>query len=124
MLSLSHAQRIFLARGICDMRKGAHSLAALVREELDKDPLSGDAFVFVSRRRNTVKILMWDVSGYWLAWKRLEQGQFAVRNKLSEKGTRGSHLLSVAEMMNIIEGIDVHHATYHQHYSGKNNTTP
>ena len=97
------------------MRKGANSLAALVREELDQDPLGGDAFVFVSKRRNTLKILMWDVSGFWLAWKRLEQGQFAVQNKLSDKGTLGSHVLSVAEMMNIIEGINVHHATYHQH---------
>lgn len=119
MLSLSHAQRIYLARGVCDMRKGANSLAALVREELDQDPLSGDAFVFVSKRRNTLKILMWDVSGFWLAWKRLEQGQCAVHNKLFDKGTHGSHVLSVAEMMSVIEGINIHHATYHQHYSLK-----
>jgi transposase len=47
------------------MLKGSNSLAALVRDQLDQDPLSGDAFVFISQQRSTVKILTWDVSG-WL----------------------------------------------------------
>ncbi len=118
MLSLSHCQRIFLARGPADMRKGANGLSALVRELLDKDPLSGDAFVFVSRFRNLVKILLWDVSGFWLASKRLERGTFAVRGRLGKPQARGSHPLSVAELMSILEGIDVRQAAYHQHYQG------
>lgn len=117
MLSLSHHQRIFLARSITDMRKGAVSLAAVVRDLLDKDPLSGDAFVFVGRRLNMVKVLVWDVSGFWLASKKLERGTFAVRNRMAAKGSAGSHMLSQAEMLNILEGIDVHKATYHQHYT-------
>lgn len=116
MLSLSHCQRIFLARGPADMRKGANGLSALVRELLDKDPLSGDAFVFVSRLRNLVKILLWDVSGFWLASKRLERGTFAVRGRLGAPCARGSHPLSVAELMNLLEGIEVRQAAYHQHY--------
>ena len=117
MLSLSHCQRIYLARAIVDMRKGPVTLAALVREQLSQDPLSGDAFVFVGRRRNMLKVLLWDVSGFWLASKRLEQGTFAVRGKLATKGSSGAHALSVAEWMNLLEGIDVRHAAYHQHYS-------
>lgn len=116
MLSLSHCQRIFLARCPTDMRKGANGLSALVIERMDKDPLSGDAFVFVNRRRNMVKILLWDVSGYWVAAKRLERGTFAVRGRLGPRNARGSHALSVAEVMNVLEGIDVRQATYHQHY--------
>lgn len=117
MLSLSHCQRIFLARAPTDMRKGIDGLSALVRERLDKDPLSGDAFVFVSRRRSMLKILLWDVSGFWLATKKLERGTFAVRGRLGDIAATGSHALSVAELMNIIEGIDVRHASYHQHYA-------
>jgi transposase len=82
MLSLSHQQRIFLARAPVDMRKGCDGLAALVSERLGKDALSGDVFLFVSRRRNMVKVLMWDVSGFWLATKRLERGVFGVRGLL------------------------------------------
>ncbi|MCK6486971.1 MAG: IS66 family insertion sequence element accessory protein TnpB [Planctomycetes bacterium] len=117
MLSLSHCQRIFLARAPADMRKGANGLAALVRDQLDRDPLSGDAFVFISRHRSSVKILAWDVSGYWLASKRLERGTFAVAGRLGSRDARGSHALSVAEIMAILEGIEVRAASYHQHYT-------
>ena len=48
MLSLSHVQRIFLARAPTDMRKQATGLSALVADTLGKDPLSGDAFVFLN----------------------------------------------------------------------------
>ena len=117
MLSLSHCQRIFMARAPADMRKGFDGLASLVRERLGKDPLSGDAFVFVGRRRTMLKILLWDVSGYWLATKRLERGTFAVRDRLSSDcAASGSHALSVAQMMNLLEGIEIRHAMYHQHY--------
>jgi transposase len=98
------------------MRKGADSLAAMVRERLEKDPLSGDAFVFVGRRHNQLKVLLWDVSGFWLATKKLQRGTYAVRGRLGDREARGGHALSVAEWMNILEGIDVRHAAYHQHY--------
>lgn len=115
MLSLSHCQRIFLARAATDMRKGFDGLAEMVRAALGKDPLSGDVFMFVSRRRNYVKILMWDVSGFWLASKRLERGTFGVGGRQGRRDARGAHQLSVAEAMSLLEGIDVHHAVYHQH---------
>lgn len=117
MLSLSHCQRIYLARAPADMRKGFDGLSALVRERLEKDPLSGDAFVFVGRRRTMLKILLWDVSGFWLATKRLERGTFAVRGRVvADREARGSFLLSVAEMMSVLEGIDIRQAVYKQHY--------
>lgn len=115
MISLSHVQRIYFARSPADMRKQAYGLATLVESLLDKDPMSGDVFVFVNRAANLVKILMWDVSGYWVASKRLEQGQYAVRGRLGMVGSRGCHALSVGEVMNILEGTDVRSARYHQH---------
>jgi transposase len=117
MLSLSHCQRIFLSRSPVDMRKGRNGLAALVEQHLGQDPLSGDAFVFIGCGAQMVKVLMWDVSGYWLAQKRLESGRFAVRGRVGARGTPGAQMLSVAELMAILEGIDVRQAAYHQHYS-------
>jgi transposase len=116
MLSLSHCQRLFLSRAPADMRKGRNGLAAMVREQMDKDPLSGDAFIFVNRDRTMVKILCWDVSGYWLAGKVLERGRFAVAGRLGSREARGGHALSVAEVMAILEGIEIRNASYHQHY--------
>ena len=116
MISLSHIQRLFFARTPADMRKQAHGLASLVESHLDKDPMSGDVFVFVNQRATMIKILMWDVSGYWVACKRLEEGRFSVRGRLGAKGVKGCHAVSVAEVMNILEGIDVRQARYINHY--------
>ena len=71
-----------------------------------------------------VKILMWDVSGYWVACKRLEYGRFAVRGKLAAPGATGCLAISVAEVMNILEGIDVRHARYINHYDAAPSSQP
>ena len=55
--------RIYLAAGPTDMRKGFDTLAALVRDFLGHDPLSGHLFLFVSRRRDRLKMLYWDGDG-------------------------------------------------------------
>ena len=71
MLSLPPSVKIFIARGVTDLRKSFDTLAALVCEVIDEDPQSGHLFVFLNRRRNRVKILWWDRSGYFLLAKRL-----------------------------------------------------
>lgn len=76
MLALSHTCRYFLYRAPCDMRFGIYSLAGLVRNELGRDPLSGDIFVFIGKRGNQVRLLQWDRDGFALYIKRLEQGTF------------------------------------------------
>jgi transposase len=60
-----------------DLRKGFDGLSAMVREELGRDPLSGDLFLFVSRNRIRAKVLHWDGTGLCLYAKRLEKGRFA-----------------------------------------------
>ncbi len=76
MLSLPPSVRIFVAVQPVDLRKGFDGLAAAAREVLRQDPLSGHLFVFINRRRNRAKILVWDRTGFWLLYKRLERGRF------------------------------------------------
>lgn len=76
MLSITRFHRCYLYRGITDMRKGVDSLCGLVRNELGKDPLSGELFIFFCRQRRRVKILLWDEDGFALYHKRLERGTF------------------------------------------------
>jgi len=76
MLALSHTSRYYLYRAPCDMRFGMYSLSGLVRNELGRDPLSGDVFVFMGKRRNQVRYLQWDRDGFALYIKKLEQGTF------------------------------------------------
>ncbi|MCP4572604.1 MAG: IS66 family insertion sequence element accessory protein TnpB [bacterium] len=66
------AGRIYLCTVPTDMRKGFDTLAVLVREFLGQDPLSGHLFLFISRRRDRLKILYWDADGFAMWYKRLE----------------------------------------------------
>lgn len=77
MLTISPAVRIYLATGATDMRRSIDGLSALVRERFALDPLSGHLFLFRNRRGDRLKILAWDRSGFWVLYKRLEQGTFA-----------------------------------------------
>ena len=106
-----------MARQPTDMRKSFDTLASLVREDLQADPLAGDIFVFVSKNRQRVEVLVWDVSGFWLCAKRLESGRFAVpQTSMTGSSARQRVELSTAEVSALLEGIHVHHATYHKHY--------
>ena len=76
MLNLSELVRIYVCLAPMDMRKGFDSLAAVVREGLGYDPLSGHLFVFRSRRGDRVKLLWWERDGLTLYYRRLEKGTF------------------------------------------------
>ena len=78
MLSISPSVPIYLYTQSTDMRKGFDGLSGIVRSEFKADPLDGSMFVFVNRRRNRLKILHWDGSGFWLYYKLLEAGTFEV----------------------------------------------
>jgi len=59
------------------MRKGFDGLYGMVANHLERDPLSGDMFLFVARNRKRAKVLLWDGTGLCLYAKRLEKGKFA-----------------------------------------------
>lgn len=67
---------VYLARGSTDLRKSIDGLAVLVQEEFKLDPFSSNLFVFCNKQRDKLKILRWDVSGFWLYYRRLERGKF------------------------------------------------
>lgn len=100
MLSLPSAVRVFVARGATDMRRSFDRLAAEVETQLRQDPFSGHVFCFINRRRDRVKLLVWERGGFWLHYKRLEEGTFAATER-AEMSARDLYLL--------LEGIEVVH---------------
>jgi hypothetical protein len=67
MLQLTPQMRILVAVEAVDFRKGIDSLAELCRAKLNADPFSGCLFVFRSRRATSIKVLVYDGQGFWLA---------------------------------------------------------
>jgi transposase len=76
MIQITPQMRILVALEAVDGRKGIDSLAQLCREKLAADPFSGCLFVFRSRSGTSLKILVYDGQGFWLAQKRLSKGRF------------------------------------------------
>lgn len=78
MLRLPAEVRIFFANEPCDMRRQMDGLAALVRTGMQRDPESGDLFIFRNRRGDMLKALFADRHGFCMLVKRLSKGSFRV----------------------------------------------
>jgi transposase len=76
MLQLVPHMRILVAREALDLRCGIDGTAAVCRQALLEDPMSGAVFVFRNRAATMIRILVYDGQGYWLMTKRLSQGRF------------------------------------------------
>lgn len=117
MLSFG-SRRVFLATQPCDMRWGALRLSSWVESQPGIQPFTGDCFVFLGRDNRRVKILVWDVTGYWLCSKRLEGGRFMRPVTSVGQHGRPTVSLSPAELGMLLEGISVHRAVYSRHRTG------
>lgn len=115
VLSLSAQVRVYLACEVTDMRKQFDGLCATVQHRFHRDPFTGDVFVFFNRRRNHVKLLIWDGNGFWLVAKRLEGGAFATWQPPTDDATHVE--VDRAQLMMLLEGIDVKNAKFRRHFA-------
>lgn len=113
MLSLPGSIRIFLASEPVDFRKAHDGLVAVVRDHIGGDPFDGSVFVFTNRRRDRIKLLLWDRNGFWLLYKRLERGTFRT---IGRRGKRRVEL-SRAELSMLLEGIDLERGKIRRHFA-------
>jgi transposase len=105
MLTLPPSVRIYAAVEPVDARKSFDGLAAVVRDSLGGDPMTGHMFFFLNRRGDMAQILFWDRTGFVVMRKRLEAGTFRmVRNA---DGNKRSMEIDAAELGLMLEGIDL-----------------
>ena len=111
MLSFPPTVQVYIAQEPVDMRKSYDGLSGCVEQILHADPLSGHMFVFFNRRRNQVKILVWDRTGYCIYCKRLELGRFTLPS--------GETVTDFARLLLVLEGIDLSEARQRKRFSLK-----
>jgi hypothetical protein len=114
MLSLGAQHRYFLYAGAADMRKGFDGLSGLVSSAMGADPVSGDVFMFVNRRRDRMKLLVWDRSGFVLWYKRLESGTFELPK--ADEGVK-SVGISWQKLVLILEGVKLDSVVQRRRFS-------
>lgn len=105
MLTLPPSVRIFVAAEAVDLRRGVDGLAAATRSVIREDPLNGHLFVFLNRRRNRIKLLVWDRTGYLIVYKRLERGTFSLTTAPAP-GHRHVEM-DAGELALMLEGVDL-----------------
>ncbi len=94
----------YLCRQPTDMRKNFDGLSGVIESILGANPLSGDVFIFINKRRDRIKLLLWDRDGFWLFYKRLEKGTF----QLPIDSSYGQSVeLSYDALWMILTGIDL-----------------
>lgn len=113
MLSLSSAHRYYLYREPADMRKSFDGLAGLVTNRMKRSPMSGEVYIFLNRRREQIRLLAWDRTGFVLYCKRLEKGTF---ERPKETGAGQCGAVSWGELQLILEGVSLSSAHWRKRY--------
>jgi transposase len=103
MLNVPSTVPIYVYTRHADLRKGFDGLSGIVREEFQADPLDGSLFLFFNRRRDRLKILHWDGSGYWLYYRLLEAGTFEA---IAGEGPRVQ--IDVTQLAMLLGGVSLH----------------
>lgn len=91
------------------MRKSFDGLCGLVSSGMQRQPTSGEVFVFLNRSRTHMKLLHWEKGGFVLYYKRLESGTFGI--PLVKNGE-----LSWSDLVLMIEGIQVLKSIHKKRY--------
>ena len=106
MIALSPQIRVFLHRHPTDMRKSFNGLVALTESVIKQDPLSGNLFVFVNRRRDRIKILYWGQTGFCIWYQQLQRGTYQL---LSQELLDEQDAVEVTrtQLSLILDGIDL-----------------
>ena len=107
------AERVFIACGYTDLRRGIDGLASLVQSQFQLDPFSNTLYLFCGRRRDRIKALYWESNGFVLLYKRLESGSFQWPRNEAE-----ARELTVQQYRWLMEGLQIDQPKAHKAVTG------
>ena len=100
-------QGIYLVTGATDFRKGIDGYAGVIKSQLHREPTDHALYIFCNRNRTKIKCLYYDGPGFWLLYKRLNEGHF--KWKLNE--TSGVVEISEQQLRWLLEGLKIDQKT-------------
>jgi transposase len=107
MIVLAHP--VYLATGATDLRKSIDGLAMIVQYQFYLDPFSPCLFAFCNRKKDKMKVLVWDHNGFWLHYKRLEKGRFQW-----PEGNQYPIKVDQRQMQWLLDGLPMHQPLAHR----------
>lgn len=103
MFSLGRELHYWLYSEPTDMRKSFHTLSGLVRNRLGGNPMDGDVYIFVNKRRNRIKLLHYETGGMVIYAKMLDRGTFGMPIPASKDAVTSS--IKWEDLLKMVEGI-------------------
>lgn len=107
------AERVYIACGYTDLRRGIDGLASLVQSQFQLDPFSNTLYLFCGRRRDRIKALYWERNGFVLLYKRLESGSFQWPRSEAE-----ARELTAQQYRWLMEGLQIDQPRAHKAVTG------
>jgi len=104
MIGSTRSVRVWARRVPTDLRNGYAGLYGIVKREFDRSPLSGDAFLFVNKRRKSAKVLLWDGTGLCIYSKRISDGIFS---RIWGVESNQAICMTTSELALFLEGADI-----------------
>lgn len=113
LLSLHDHVQYFLFMGNADLRCTFEGLCGVVRNQMKQDPLNHQVYIFINRRANQVKLLVWEGDGFCIFHKRLEEGTFE-RPRPDSGSTEVT--LTRTQLQLILQGVRLRSISYRKRY--------
>lgn len=113
MLHLGASCQYYLYNDNTDMRKGFDSLCGIVSSQMQLEILGGAIFIFFNKKRNQVKLLLWEGDGLSIYYKRLEKGTY--ERPLLEDGKTDCQI-TAQQLQFILQGVALQKIQYRNRY--------
>ena len=113
MIPFTSGHRYFMYTGITDFRKGYDGLFGIIKTIMECNPLNGDVYLFTNKRRNQLRMMVYDSGGLVLLCKRLDRGTFEIIK--SESGIIKMNI-NWTQLVCIMEGIKLKSIRYRKRY--------
>ena len=112
----SATDKVYIACGCTDLRRGIDGLASIVQQQFRLDPFTNTLFLFCGRRRDRIKGLYWEGDGFLLLYKLLEGGSFQWPRSEAE-----ARLLTPQQYRRLMDGLNVEQPKAHRPVHGLEN---